>query len=777
MRWKRLSRWAMVVAATLIAMGLWPARWRQAPGGGDARVGLASAAPPNQGTGGKDRVVTLTVWVCGSGQAQWDAMTNDPRDGPGTTIRKSALNDTTTAYCMGVAHYRVKRIREDKDGGLAELEKIDSSCTTLGISGGGQSKGSYDYTSKYPGGGKEWEKDQASWTYQLGPLQKPWRGPELDFHSSKDFSILPPALPVGWDTGQARGKGVWEASREGRRETTTDFRTEGRKAVEDAFGAALITDKSFQEKLHGQLDWSKPVCVTGHATFSQTKTFPIVLVYLGEEVSGGNGTSQGTIDLTWTVSDQPPIVEMDMIPQEGYEKWLPRGGKDEKTSGPGFAVKIDIHKMGQPGVAPDAQVTKLTVWLADTSKEKGLCMNYPKSGTSTSHLGFRIKHTPGWTVTEEDQHAQADHPHPQSAVILNCYDYGGWTNVMATAELADGQTVVARAKGGSQGTQLSVPKDDNHNHVADGWEEGRGWSPDATADTDGLPQGDGVDGDGLSFYEEYRGFRCKGVHTRTDPVHKDLFIYDQNDLGIGCFGDSGITVHFVDKDEFGQEDGARNPNVINCNRGYAALGAQHLLFLRNFKLSESVLGSGNTGLPKDAEFVNIDADKNKAVDKNLATPNTPSTIAHELAHCCNVWHHGESDYVGCDFQDRDPAGNWKYEYPPETRGTVKFAIAAMHGQTSGVQACIMRYRSANFYECADGDRRWHKEPGEGEWITGFVYPSGLQPGTVFCGQKQGTGINSGGLAAGDAARGRGDCIHQLQINDLKPARDPGSPAR
>jgi hypothetical protein len=450
------------------------------------------------------------------------------------------------------------------------------------------------------------------------------------------------------------------------------------------------------------------------------------------------------------------------------------GGQDEKTPGSQFAVKIDIHKAGRPGVAPEAEITKLTVWLADTSKEQGVCMNYPKGKKATRDYDFRIRPTAGWTVKEEGQRAEAAKPTPQSLVVLNCYDYGGWTALMAEADLADGRHLVGRVKGGARSTQLAIPKDDNHDHIADAWEEDWGSAPDATADTENRPVGNGVEGDGLSLYEEYRGFRCKKVHTRTDPIHKDLFVYDPNNLGIGLFAVSGITVRLVDEDEFDQEPtSTANPNVINCNRGYAALGPQHLLYLRNNPdlrpgvtgLAECRASNGELeqGLPKDCAYVNV----NKAACNGRGVDGVASTIAHELAHACNVAHHGGKDYDAYDVEYLQTDGTWKGYVSEAT-------IAVPKGQESGVEECIMRYYSASYYENVDGNYRWYKTPKlkgksreEEDLIRGLPYPGLRVPRALFCGQQAGTGINAGPLASsmGDAAKG--DCLHQFQVNDLK----------
>jgi hypothetical protein len=55
----------------------------------------------------------------------------------------------------------------------------------------------------------------------------------------------------------------------------------------------------------------------------------------------------------------------------------------------------------------------------------------------------------------------------------------------------------------------------------------------------GARVGKGLLGDGLTAWEEYRGFSVSAQHVRTEPLRKDLFLMtrlrkDKTDIGIGC---------------------------------------------------------------------------------------------------------------------------------------------------------------------------------------------------------------------------------------------------
>jgi len=65
------------------------------------------------------------------------------------------------------------------------------------------------------------------------------------------------------------------------------------------------------------------------------------------------------------------------------------------------------------------------------------------------------------------------------------------------------------------------------------------WHNDQDAETD--PAGDGTNGDGLSRYEEYRGFVVAGDYERTDPAKKDYFVQDLSGFGdLGSFPGDGM---------------------------------------------------------------------------------------------------------------------------------------------------------------------------------------------------------------------------------------------
>jgi hypothetical protein len=169
----------------------------------------------------------------------------------------------------------------------------------------------------------------------------------------------------------------------------------------------------------------------------------------------------------------------------------------------------------------------VTFALTNVSAFKGMAMNFGAS--EAPDVAFFEAPSPvvAFNVTDKTARAQ-----------LKVFDYGGFATVTAT-------------RGSSIATPLRLPRDLDDNWLPDaGWQVGQDLIEDPgdleakTADADDMPnavgspsdpENRGLVGDGLSAFEEYRGFRVSGVHVRTSPAKKDLFIAGgaETNWGIG----------------------------------------------------------------------------------------------------------------------------------------------------------------------------------------------------------------------------------------------------
>ena len=258
---------------------------------------------------------------------------------------------------------------------------------------------------------------------------------------------------------------------------------------------------------------------------------------------------------------------------------------------------------------------------------------------------------------------------------------------------------------------------------------------------------------GSRFSRSTRGFWIQGDFFDTNPKVKDLFICDAAEVGIGFFGATDLTVHFLKDDEYGQEGGDpnHNTNVVNVNRDRATRGAQHLLKIVNESMP-GVYGeaSGGPGVPASISLVRIDVERNRTAgrDQGCGQAFLDNTVAHELSHGCNVYHHGSGNYHVSEIGG------------PDGKDTGRFSVARRGGQHSGAMDCFMRYTSdVTVYETPGGSL-WWRTP-SGQFVNGAVYQADA-PGTILCVTK---GAGSDGVPPKVGLAERGECRTQLTVND------------
>lgn len=386
-------------------------------------------------------------------------------------------------------------------------------------------------------------------------------------------------------------------------------------------------------------------------------------------------------------------------------------------------------------IDPKMQVTgKFRFTLFEVSRERGYALN---AGWDTSldlafaagQSGFAapVETSDGWQIETSGTSATA-------SVEITALDYGAYGKLKAEVNIY-GHWYLLDAEG--SGKSINVPLDDDNNHIADGWEEvWLGLGSPATDDTDELPATpDAADaasraGDGLSNYEEYRGFFEEEKWDYGYPGMRDVFIYDELGHGTGFYSKSGLRIHLI---RFKEYDSDR---VVNFNRGYATAGPQKALHIMDWGLDAGVAGQASViGTPNVVDWIRIDTVKASYVQGSVSAA---EVIAHELGHGTNLPHHGEASKgticVG---------GN------PMTTGI-------KGGQYSGDWHCIMRYTSAIQYEGWDGNC--------------YLAPDQQGPRENFCRSRAGTELNAGPQRmeamypypmAGDATVGA--CMNHLTV--------------
>lgn len=525
--------------------------------------------------------------------------------------------------------------------------------------------------------------------------------------------------------------------------------------------------------------------------------YPVPVIQGGEEQ--GNVVQLG-IDLT-------------LCPQD----WLPEAtNKRVSFTARIYTFNQERNEWEYKGEASEKR--KITFSFREVSTEPGICMNFPAinranenpdlffpdNGYNDGKFDFSDDDTDGGKSCPTEIVNPGDNPahnrHYKTAtttvavseatIEVRCEDYGAYGILQASAP--DCETLEPRSAGGdcSQrggANEVKIPKDADGNHIADIAPHDNGGAA-ANQDGDNNPLGDGTQGDGLTNYEEYRGFIVmtggnKG-HIRTDINSKDIFIRDRDGLGTGFFNQSGLGIHLLPGAEYYGGDSPNDPQlgnlttaqaraagdrtqVINFNSGYAHGGDQHGL-----RLVDEVLiqGSGFTfatdpnspGPPKNVNRVAIDRTyiAGRGINNKLS-----KTIAHELGHAVCLRHHGpfapnwKKHYRGMFFA----SPKWGTEGGRQVLKNPRGLSDPEGGPTSGVANCLMRYDNLFAFWCHNNDKCNHRiyEPPNKEVLSNLT----------FCNATNGTGVNNvpdpkGGLPHRNNARApRGNCMSQMKVKD------------
>jgi len=507
-----------------------------------------------------------------------------------------------------------------------------------------------------------------------------------------------------------------------------------------------------------------------------------------------------------------PGVRMDITPLS----WLPKADSTRLLEKRSYLV---YQKDGKWVNAMDHQCRIHLVQLLDISNEPGICLNWPYD---SAQAGMFIDTCPDMTLKISSRYelydsvtckrwgcngsetwfmeAGSKRPSKELKVRVMIWDYGGYGFIRSTAN-SDGDLktpyesigwtrddyshpILGSKNREYADNRVSIPMDADENRIADCGYYATTYSKVFNSNPsierfikrnyikdERRPDGD-VDnkpaipttGDGISNYEEYRGFMAKGKHQRLDPNQINLFVYDHSGLGTGSFGNSGVRLVLVDQYELEQRT-----RVINRNRKTHQLGFDQLGTILWVNPSIPANGPGGyawIGLVKcDTVHINqwvVDAGQ-KWVDY---------MVAHELSHAVGAHHHGEGNIDGW-LQRGDTVKINGKDSVNTTEDYIWFRIMLEHGVSSGDPRCWMRYNNITQYCFAPGEAPTlpiltpmygasnHEVNLKNKKI--ITKPDNVI-GTRITNQTTGTGVNRSGKCGGNAAPGYGKCLNQIKIN-------------
>jgi len=307
---------------------------------------------------------------------------------------------------------------------------------------------------------------------------------------------------------------------------------------------------------------------TGLAKFglgSITKTGPssfVITQTVSFTETAGTTTTQHTRTVTVSISpDEGPKYEAFIEPVDlltNYEKFIPLGpaiSEDDIPEGYNYTsnnmhwgnsltFEVTVYAKGTEN---EYDGKSQVAWsLADVSKYPGTCNNYPPRGEEDTKPDLRFVsdlNTDNHLISCADDKAVSNMDKQTHMIVVTSFDYAAWGKLQADITLDNGTVLQAKLKE-KDTYAVIIPKDEDMNKISDQWEiDMRIEGKDPVWDDDRMPASQRRNGDGYTLFEEYRGFKAldhtlrdasriqqKYQHFRSDPNHKDVFIYDENEL-------------------------------------------------------------------------------------------------------------------------------------------------------------------------------------------------------------------------------------------------------
>ena len=394
------------------------------------------------------------------------------------------------------------------------------------------------------------------------------------------------------------------------------------------------------------------------------------------------------------------------------------------------------------------------------------------------------------TVTGDEKNQAETHATQlltTSTAVVTSFDWGAWGEIKVTGALQDGSPIVGHLTGDTAQQNVRLPKRVASSFIADSWKSDKGVTgkPD-NDDSEQDPVGlSGCTGDGLTLYQEYRGFYENGKHIEGNPQKKDFFIRNmvgaEAEAGIWLFTElSGLEVHkdltenemiFPDRRINGNVD-SQTPQLTMFQHGVGIATCARQNGAGTYMTQANVRGRPGltVGICMQGRFEEgltlTKPYRQSAVDQATAYDRA---VAHEFFHSVGVEHHGDFDtgLLATIHGPQDPTsssatvqitwGDGAILILDETTGqdvsaqwyqatlaaaqlagpyadpwTEQLYVGVVNGQHSGEDQCVMRYSLAEIYPL-----------GREENSIYYAIPPGTEPaGLQICSTGTGTGINA-----------------------------------
>jgi len=403
------------------------------------------------------------------------------------------------------------------------------------------------------------------------------------------------------------------------------------------------------------------------------------------------GANDGT---EWTISKSGSDVEVVLEPvdERAYADFIPSLGQSLS-----FKVRL---------VKPAGMIGYPYFVLADTSAMPGYCLNAEIGDDDMAWIRSRPglsgydQDGPDWVLDASESKyfiegrqrgAQGKDAVSEDVMSVTALDAGAIGRLQAYM-IIDGVPYQATYKRTGQPYAI-LPLDENPiNLIADAAPQNSAWSPDI--DEDDSPKGNKViKGDGLTAYEEYRGFMAQGAHVRTDIDRKTIFVRNRYGHYWRAYLTLGLEAYDIEEDEYPPAGGLIKHGLINYYNGdyqsYRLHAQNQYAVLIHPSISpyfHGLTAYSDEVAPPSAESNDVKVnplflvrDDYNAVDPGISfAAYLQRLLDHELGHRIGISHHGELDEK--NYRDAE--------------GTRWSLVAVRGGQHSGWEGCAMRYDMA-----------------------------------------------------------------------------------
>lgn len=343
------------------------------------------------------------------------------------------------------------------------------------------------------------------------------------------------------------------------------------KEYVDLIGASAVTygiytiqsDASTAAKMMLSMGFNLELARFGLGTITKTGPSSFVITQtVSHSQTEGTTITQHSRSVTISISpEEGPKYEAFITPVDlltNYEKFIPLGPAitddnfpegynytgNNMEWGNSLTFEVTVFEKGTENEYSDKSQVKWS--LADVSKYPGTCNNYPPRGEEDTKPDLRFVselNTDNHLSSCADDKAVSNMDKETHMIVVTSFDYAAWGKLQADVTLENGTVLQAKLKD-EDTYAVIIPKDEDMNKISDQWEiDMRIEGKDPLWDDDAKPANQRRNGDGYTLFEEYRGFKAldhtlrdasrikmKYQHFRSDPKHKDVFVYDENDL-------------------------------------------------------------------------------------------------------------------------------------------------------------------------------------------------------------------------------------------------------